>query len=635
MSAVVADLSWVQALGWSLIHFLWQGAVIGILFAIAKGVLPKEQSATRYAVGLVALIALVVCPLLTFFLLWSPEALDAALIGNMQLTQQATVLPTVTIGVAAGPAAWLPFLVAGWVAGVILMVWRGLHQWRALERIATRLAWRQIEIEEMLVRVARRFGSLPAARVLVSACIDTPTLIGWFKPVILLPVAVVTGFPRHQLELILAHELGHLRRYDHLVNLGQAIVETLLFYHPVVHWISREVRHEREICCDNLVLRLTESEPREYARTLAALENVRQLAPQLAVAASGGMLLERVRRIVEAGAPRTHNRRSLLGFWLVAASCSLLLPAIMVFSNVVEDKDSGSVEEIANVGQTLTMPQLDAGMPLASLPNFTFANISPVVADHAPAAPPMVTAKRPVERIAPSSDAVLPEEVAVASVAKTDQLDSAPTVAREGADLEIPSARVELAAVEPLVAARAAPVLVRKISPDYPDNGFGSQHSKVDFEFSIDGGGNVRNVRVVAGEAQGAFAVAARNALRQWRFDPRSVSDRHAEKFRQGFEFVSKSYVAVDDVEGHCTPPIGSHVCRPGRGYEALKTEQASTPPAQSIAAMDESAADADICLPPTGSHLCRTGSGASVALKTESAQATSAHTIVISGGSN
>ena len=184
------------------------------------------------------------------------------------------------------------------MVGVSFMIWRAVHQWRSLERIATRLAYRRAEIEEILLRVAKRFGGMPGARVLVSGFIDTPTLIGWFKPVILLPAAVVAGFPREQLELILAHELGHLRRYDHLVNLGQAVIETLLFYHPVVHWISREVRHEREVCCDNLVLRLTDSEPREYARTLAALEEVRQLAPQLSVAASGGMLLDRVRRIV-------------------------------------------------------------------------------------------------------------------------------------------------------------------------------------------------------------------------------------------------------------------------------------------------------------------------------------------------
>ncbi len=635
MNALAVDLSWVQALGWSLIHFLWQGAAIGVLFALAKGVLPKEQSATRYAVGLGALVALVICPLVTFFLLWSPEALDVALTGSLPAATQTTILPTVTIGVAAGPAAWLPILVAGWVAGVILMVWRGLHQWRALDRIATRLAWRQTEIEDMLARVAHRFGSLPAVRVLVSACIDTPTLIGWFKPIILLPVAVVTGFPRHQLELILAHELGHLRRYDHLVNLGQAIVETLLFYHPVVHWISREVRHEREICCDNLVLRLTESEPREYARTLAALENVRQLAPQLAVAASGGMLLERVRRIVDAAAPRTHNRRSLLGFWVVAASCSLLLPATMIVSNLIDDSGRESIETISKIELHVAKPQLDATIRPASLPIMTFADLTPIVAERRSSEPSMIAPQRPVEAIAIARDEALSGEMAVASVAQPYQSVAAPTVALDSADLEIPAARVELAAVKPLVALQAAPLLVRKISPDYPDNGFGSQHSKVDFEFSIDAGGNVRNVRIVAGEAQGAFAVAARNALRQWKFDPRSVSDRHGEKFRQGFEFVSKSYAAIEDVEGHCTPPIGSHVCRPGRGYEALKNEKAGTTPAQLLGVTDASADEADICMPETGSHLCRSGARASIALKVDPDQATSAHTIVLTGGSN
>ena len=633
MSVAAADLSWVQALGWSLIYFLWQGVVIGILFALAKGMLPKEQSAIRYATGLVALIALVACPFLTFFLLWSPAALELAAVGNPAQAHEAVVLPSVTIGVADNSATWLPFLVAGWVAGVIVMLWRGLHQWRALERIATRLAWRQTEVEALLARVASRFGSLPAVRVLVSACIDTPTLIGWFKPVILLPVAVVTGFPRHQLELILAHELGHLRRYDHLVNLGQAIVETLLFYHPVVHWISREVRHEREICCDNLVLRLTDSEPREYARTLAALENVRQLAPQLAVAASGGMLLERVRRIVGAASPRTHNRRSLLEMSLIVASCSLVIPAIMVFSNTIDEKGEDSVETISKIELHVAKPQMDATLSILTLPEFTFAHLSPVVTERTSSAPSMIMARRPAKTIATAGEDAAPVEISISPVARLHQIVAVPTVVPDGSDFEIPSAGVELAAVAPLVKLQAAPVPLRKISPDYPDNGFGSQHSKVDFEFSIDAGGNVRNVRIVAGDVKGAFAVAARDALRQWKFDPRSVSD-HGEKFRQGFEFVSKSYVAVDEVDGHCTPPIGSHVCRPGRGYEALKLEKKGARSTQALAATDGSAYGADVCMPETGSLLCRS-SARSLALKGEHDQATSAHTIVIAGGLN
>src|SRR5690606_32608654 len=148
--------------------------------------------------------------------------------------------------------------------------------------------------DAMLAMLRQRFGIVRSIRVLVSRHIDTPTLIGWVKPVILLPASVALGFPREQIELILAHELGHLRRYDHLVNPAQAVVETLFFYHPVVHWISRDIRNERELCCDALVLRLANGEPREYARTLAALEELRQLPSALALAANGGELLERV-----------------------------------------------------------------------------------------------------------------------------------------------------------------------------------------------------------------------------------------------------------------------------------------------------------------------------------------------------
>src|SRR6185436_16440590 len=98
---------------------------------------------------------------------------------------------------------------------------------------------------------------------------------GWLRPGILLPAAVALGFPAAQIELILAHELGHVRRWDYVVNLVQVVIETVLFYHPVVHWISRELRHEREICCDEMVLRVTRGHPHVYARTLASLEELR------------------------------------------------------------------------------------------------------------------------------------------------------------------------------------------------------------------------------------------------------------------------------------------------------------------------------------------------------------------------
>ena len=98
-------------------------------------------------------------------------------------------------------------------------------------------------------------GSSRAIRILIAAIPDGPSVVGWFRPVILLPASAILNLSRDQLEAILAHEIAHLRRYDDMVNIAQSVVETLLFYHPAVWWISNRIRHERELSCDDLAVR--------------------------------------------------------------------------------------------------------------------------------------------------------------------------------------------------------------------------------------------------------------------------------------------------------------------------------------------------------------------------------------------
>src|SRR4029079_2061638 len=132
---------------------------------------------------------------------------------------------------------------------------------------------------------------------LQSVLIQTPVVVGYFRPTILLPICVATGLPESQLELILAHELARIRRHDYVVNLLQTLVETLFFYHPAVWWLSRQIRIEREHCCDDLVVRLLGNRL-EYGRALVAIEELRGASPILALGAADGSLLARIRRIV-------------------------------------------------------------------------------------------------------------------------------------------------------------------------------------------------------------------------------------------------------------------------------------------------------------------------------------------------
>lgn len=155
-------------------------------------------------------------------------------------------------------------------------------------------------------------------------------LIGWIRPVILLPLAVATGFPAPQVELILAHELAHLRRWDPLVNLFQVVLETVHFYHPVVRWISRDVRNEREICCDRLALTLGGGSRREFVAMLAELGELRMQRETLLLAVGGGVLLDRVQQMMIPPAQHVSQARksghavaTLFSAILVAATLQL------------------------------------------------------------------------------------------------------------------------------------------------------------------------------------------------------------------------------------------------------------------------------------------------------------------------
>ena len=598
MSALIAaNLPWLQALGWSLLHFIWQGALVGIVYGVVRRAVPNRLSEVRYAAGLVAMLVLALCPLLTMaYLLGQTAAVES--IAAVSLADADTgfaIASAVQSGL--GIDALLPWLVLAWGVGVIGLAARTVRQWRALEIIATRMAERDHAIDAMFAALLRRFGGYQRVKVLVSRCIDTPTLIGWFNPVILLPTAVVLGFPRHQLELILAHELGHLRRYDHLANLGQVIVETVLFYHPVVHWISRDVRHEREICCDDLVLRLTQGEPREYARTLAALEDLRQLSPQLAVAASGGVLVERIRRIVglPSSTPGT-RRRGHAGWVLVAVTAVVASISLWVLdAKQTDDATPGAAATLEPLQRPLlARPQLQL-LPQAQPAPLVIAPLARIEVSALEAAQPVTPA---AETSSPAAvQAALPVTMASASgtapVVVVADAPAADDARAENVSIPEPVQVAVVAAPGPAAAgsmergARKQPTVVRRVAPHYPDVINARTRGHVEFEFSIDDSGAVRDIAVVDGDTLGSFTVAARRALRQWRFYPHSAEP--GERYRQDFVFVDANE-GVDDT--NCARGTGSHICRAPRGVSIMSdTRLGALPDAtRPIASADDTA---------------------------------------------
>lgn len=336
----------VHRLGWTLLHFVWQGALLAVAYAAVRAAWCGRRANARYLAGCLTLLLMAAAPVATFVHLaenpaplhlsnppmppaasWSPASPPAP-----NLSELRPAGPGLETLVAAIQSA-LPWVVTGWAAGVILLTGRLAGGWLRLRRtrvrcgvaLEDRLGARLRELQQRL-RLSR------PVRVMQSALVQVPTVLGWFRPVILLPAITLTGLTPVQLDLILAHELAHLRRADHWVNLFQLAVETLLFYHPAVWWVSRRVREDRELCCDELAVAVC-GHPRAYAQALATLEELRQAPANLALAAADGSLLARIRRIL--GLPddeRGGDRLSAAGAALVVAGLGMFAAGAFLYA---------------------------------------------------------------------------------------------------------------------------------------------------------------------------------------------------------------------------------------------------------------------------------------------------------------
>ena len=300
------DALWAQDLAWTLVHFIWQGAAIGLAaFLLLRAA--RLTAPVRYAVGTAALAVMLAAPIVTFLVLQSQPAPADRVVRNPQVLAPPDVriaadvpAPQPTDSTILPGGDWRPLvsslIIVVWLAGVVALSVRLLGGWLVARRLVTRAVRPAVpEIGALARRLAGRLRLDRMVRLFESAAVAVPVTIGWLKPVVLLPAAAMTGLSMAQIEALLAHELAHVRRYDYLVNLLQSAVETLLFYHPAVWWISRLVRTEREHCCDDIAIHVCDRVV--YVTALSDLAAIG--TPRVVMAATAGSLLCRVRRILD------------------------------------------------------------------------------------------------------------------------------------------------------------------------------------------------------------------------------------------------------------------------------------------------------------------------------------------------
>ena len=331
----------IEVLGWTLLHFVWQGAVVGVLAATLLLALRRRSANARYLTAVSALSLMLLLPLGT--IAWmertplpgniSPvvttalniemprtPALDESPINvernDFENSPLADALPSVPVaeartsrleGLSERGAAFdlepflkpfIPWAVAVWLIGVGVLSLRLFASWLSVQLLRRRATQPASENwQALLGRLAQRLRVTRPVKLFESALVEVPAVIGWLSPLILLPATALTGLTTEQLEALLAHELAHVRRHDYLINLLQTVVETLLFYHPAVWWISHRIRVEREHCCDDLAASVC-GDRLGYALALVAMEELRAPKLGLAMSSSGGSLLTRVARLI-------------------------------------------------------------------------------------------------------------------------------------------------------------------------------------------------------------------------------------------------------------------------------------------------------------------------------------------------
>lgn len=352
----------VENLGWTLLHSVWQIALIALVLFLLLRVLRKFSANARYVVSVFALVL----PVLTFVNLSENAAANLAR-NEISATQDSELINKnfrraenfPALAQAERQAAnaneknvfgsienlqnffdknfsvFLPFVVVFWFFGVALFaarlaggVWQ-LHRYKTREIRAANAEW-----QERFSVLCEKLKITRAVKLVQSNLVETPVVVGFLKPLILIPASVFLQINPQQLETVIAHELVHIRRYDCLVNFAQSVVEVLFFYHPCAWWISKTIRREREFAADEAVIESFGASRLIYASALANLEEIRLLTnqdlPPVATAANGGNLMQRIAKILQ---KNTETRLKTNSLWSALLAFALISAVLLsVFS---------------------------------------------------------------------------------------------------------------------------------------------------------------------------------------------------------------------------------------------------------------------------------------------------------------
>ena len=436
----------LPAIAWTLIHFCWQAAAIAAVYGVASFLMSRRSSHLRYAVALAALLLMLASAAVTFGLQLKANGVFAHAVPQTGVHVAQTPAPKILPQDADSPfvpaasansqdatlpslPALLPWIDGFWLAGVFALSLRSLGGWWLIRRIC---ASASTDIPSAAAasfqRITSTLGIKRPVALAISGSVSGPATVGLLRATVLLPICALTSLSPDELEMVFAHELAHVRRADFLWNLVQTFAETIFFFHPAVWWIGSCLRTERELCCDDLALKVCPN-PITYARALFHLEEQRSRQPRLAMALDGNgsrsTLRMRIHRIL--GEPVAHTAHTPSRAFSISIGIAGLMLLILPTSQVL-----ASMHPVATVKSAVAIasPRIAALMlqePAPAPPQ----NVEPTPRPApAPAAPintvptVVVTTPTPVVNVAPAIAPVVAAQVTPMVASSIELLDA-------------------------------------------------------------------------------------------------------------------------------------------------------------------------------------------------------------------
>jgi len=326
-----------QVLGITIIHSLWQGLLIYFLLRVVLLFTAGLPASKKYLLAVSSLLAItgwfvytLVHEIQVYDWLAKPSTLAnmplvLELPANMRHFNDATIRYYYSI------EKYLPYVTAVYILGLMLNMARVVLAHRKIRTIKRTMSL-GIQLQQQIGNFAKKLNITQKVRVGFSQMVDVPCIVGFLKPVILLPITLSTYLEAEEIEAILMHELAHIKRNDYIINLLQQVITTLLFFNPCVLLINKIIGEERENSCDDLVVDSTQA-PIVYAKALFKLEQNRQNELQLALAVTGKkyQLLNRIERIMKTKKQMPSIRPTLVAMLILTigvSSLALLNPEI-------------------------------------------------------------------------------------------------------------------------------------------------------------------------------------------------------------------------------------------------------------------------------------------------------------------